>query len=93
MHFRDEALKERLFTHHPCVVHLAEVLFEVFVSIEMTGESVQFEQKLSYRQPMYKVIDYIWTIDNHRQAIVVWYTYTFRNSCMARIRGIYEVAV
>ena len=68
---RDESIKERLFTHHPCMAHLAEVLFKVFVSIEMTGESVQFEQKLSYRQPMYKVIDYIWKIDVHKRAIVV----------------------
>lgn len=66
-----ELLKERLFTEHPNINHLAEVLFTVFVSIETTGESVQFEQKLSYRQPMYKVIDYIWKIELHRKAIVV----------------------
>lgn len=51
--------------------HLAEVLFTVFVSIEATGESVEFEQKLSYRQPMYKIIDYIWKLDVHRAAVEV----------------------
>lgn len=75
---RHELLKERLFTEHRNVRHLAEVLFNVFVSIETTGESVEFEQKLSYRQPMYKIIDYIWKIRLHREAIMVgdsldWY--------------------
>ena len=68
---RHEAMKERLFTDHKNVEHLAEVLFDVFVSIETTGESVEFEQKLSYRQPMYKVIKYIWTINLHKEAIKV----------------------
>jgi len=64
-------VKRDLFTSHPNIDNLAEVLFTVFVSIETTGESVQFEQKLNYRQPMYKVIDYIWKIDLHQKAIVV----------------------
>ncbi|XP_067950362.1 ubiquitin conjugation factor E4 A-like [Watersipora subatra] len=62
-------LKERLFKEHRNVDRLAEVLFDVFVGIEITGDSVEFEQKLSYRQPMYKVIDYIWKIDLHRKAV------------------------
>lgn len=66
-------LKERLFRNHPNIDNLADVLFHVFVSIEATGESVEFEQKLSYRQPMYKVLDYIWKIDLHRAAIQVRY--------------------
>lgn len=64
-------MKERLFRNHPNINNLAEVLFHVFVSIETTGESVEFEQKLSYRQPMYKIIDYIWKIDKHRKAVEV----------------------
>jgi hypothetical protein len=41
-------------------------LLQVFVSIEMTGQSVQFEQKFNYRRPMYIVMDYLWQIVEHR---------------------------
>lgn len=41
-------------------------LLHVFVSIEMTGQSVQFEQKFNYRRPMYIVMDYLWKITEHR---------------------------
>jgi len=68
---RSDLVKGMLFSQHPNIEHLAEVLFTVFVSIETTGESVEFEQKLNYRQPMYRVIDYIWKIDLHRKAIKV----------------------
>ncbi|XP_067621639.1 ubiquitin conjugation factor E4 A [Eurosta solidaginis] len=36
-------------------------LLNVFVSIEMTGQSVQFEQKFNYRRPMYAIMEYLWT--------------------------------
>lgn len=74
-------MKERLFRDHPNIDNLSEVLFHVFVSIETTGESVEFEQKLSYRQPMYKVIDYIWKIDKHRKAIEVSILHVFACHC------------
>lgn len=43
----------------------------VFVSIEMTGESVAFEQKFNYRRPMYSILKYIWDIPVHRRQIMV----------------------
>jgi ubiquitin conjugation factor E4 A len=36
-------------------------------SIEETGQSVQFEQKFSYRRPMYDVIKYIWSLEDFRE--------------------------
>lgn len=53
------------------IPHLAETLLHVFVSIEMTGQSVQFEQKFNYRRPMYLVLDYIWEMEIHQKAIEV----------------------
>ena len=60
-----------LFANHPLIEHLSEKLLHVFVSIEMTGQSVQFEQKFNYRRPMYLVLEYIWEKENHRKAIKV----------------------
>lgn len=61
--------REQLFEHHPLIEHLAEKLINVFVSIEMTGQSVQFEQKFNYRRPMYQVLHYIWEKELHRNAV------------------------
>ena len=44
--------REQLFTSHPASGHLVEALIHVFVSIEMTGQSVAFEEKFNYRRPM-----------------------------------------
>lgn len=63
--------REQLFINHPHISHLATVLLHVFVSIEMTGQSVAFEQKFNYRRPMYEVLAYIWKLDIHRVAIKV----------------------
>lgn len=65
--------REILFTNHPLVAHLARTLLHVFVSIEMTGQSVEFEQKFNYRRPMYMVLEYIWEIEFHRDAVKVLY--------------------
>jgi len=42
-------------------------LLHVFVSIEMTGQGVAFEQKFNYRRPMYAVMKFLWTLKSHRQ--------------------------
>lgn len=42
-------------------------LLDVFVGIEVTGESVAFEQKFNYRRPMYVAMDYLWTMEEQRQ--------------------------
>lgn len=38
-----------------------------FVGIEMTGQSVAFEQKFNYRRPMYIVMNYLWEIEEHAE--------------------------
>ncbi|KAI8436814.1 hypothetical protein MSG28_010273 [Choristoneura fumiferana] len=44
--------REQLFKEHPHRLELVPCLLDVFVGIEMTGQSVQFEQKFNYRRPM-----------------------------------------
>ncbi|XP_043272469.1 ubiquitin conjugation factor E4 A [Venturia canescens] len=58
--------REMLFLEHPHRQQIVPNLLHVFVSIEMTGQSVEFEQKFNYRRPMYIVMDYIWKLDEHR---------------------------
>ena len=50
-----------LFQKHRFIQHLVPTLIHVFVSIEVTGQSVAFEQKFQYRRPMYIVMRYLWT--------------------------------
>ncbi|KAF5278068.1 hypothetical protein FQA39_LY18394 [Lamprigera yunnana] len=59
--------RERLFMEHQHRDRIVEVLLEVFVGIEMTGQNVQFEQKFNYRRPMYLIMDYIWEIDEYQR--------------------------
>lgn len=49
-----------VFAKHPCAAYVSEALLNVFVSIEMTGQSVQFEQKFNYRRPMYELLEFLW---------------------------------
>lgn len=37
------------------------------MGIEMTGQSVEFEQKFNYRRPMYVVMDHLWKLEEHRE--------------------------
>lgn len=62
--------REQLFLTHPHRQHLITNLLHVFVSIEMTGQSVQFEQKFNYRRPMYVVMDYLWKLPEHRNIFI-----------------------
>ncbi|ENN76013.1 hypothetical protein D910_08109, partial [Dendroctonus ponderosae] len=57
--------RTRLFTHHPHKGEMVKMVMKVFVSIEMTGQSVQFEQKFNYRRPMYQILKYLWQITEH----------------------------
>ena len=59
-----------LFESHPLIEHLAPSLVNVFVSIEMTGEGVQFEHKFGYRRPMYVVLEYLWGRPLHRKILI-----------------------
>lgn len=57
-----------------------ESLLNVFVSIEMTGQSVQFEQKFNYRRPMYIVMDYLWQNEEHKEKFK--YVFLFFTICL-----------
>ncbi|KAH8260409.1 hypothetical protein KR026_011069 [Drosophila bipectinata] len=63
--------RQRFITHvfdnHPDRLKVVRSLLNVFVSIEMTGQSVQFEQKFNYRRPMYAIIEFLWTKKEHVQ--------------------------
>ena len=53
------------------IENLPRVLLDVFVSIELTGQAVAFEQKFSYRRPMYDILEYLWTYDKQRAQVKV----------------------
>jgi len=55
--------RQALFQDHRHSLRIAQAILHVFVSIEETGQAVEFEQKFSYRRPMYDVIKYIWDLD------------------------------
>ncbi|KAL7019491.1 hypothetical protein ACKWTF_011135 [Chironomus riparius] len=59
-------IDSQLFYQHPDRLQIVENLLDVFVSIEMTGQSVQFEQKFNYRRPMYIIMQYLWNIPEQR---------------------------
>eukprot|EP00099_Drosophila_melanogaster_P018059 NP_609060.1 uncharacterized protein Dmel_CG11070 [Drosophila melanogaster] len=56
-----------VFDNHPDRLKVVRSLLNVFVSIEMTGQSVQFEQKFNYRRPMYAIMEFLWTKPEHVQ--------------------------
>lgn len=62
--------REQLFITHPYRQYIVPNLLKVFVSIEMTGQSVQFEQKFNYRRPMYVVMEYLWKLPEHRNNFI-----------------------
>ncbi|KAF0298144.1 Ubiquitin conjugation factor E4 A [Amphibalanus amphitrite] len=58
--------RQQLFLSHELADQVVPALLHVFVSIEMTGQSVQFEEKFNYRRPMYVIMKYLWSVDRHR---------------------------
>ncbi|XP_035212964.1 ubiquitin conjugation factor E4 A-like [Stegodyphus dumicola] len=63
------AYREKLFSGHLFIEELIPTVLNVFVSIEMTGQSVAFEQKFQYRRPMYIVLDYLWNFEVHKMKL------------------------
>jgi ubiquitin conjugation factor E4 A len=59
-------LDSQLFYQHPHRLQMVPNLLDVFVSIEMTGQAVAFEQKFNYRRPMYAIMQYLWEIGEQR---------------------------
>ncbi|UJR09047.1 hypothetical protein I4U23_013295 [Adineta vaga] len=65
----NSSFAEAIFTNHPLIEHLPRVLLDVFVSIELTGQAVAFEQKFNYRRPMYEILEYLWKFEKHREQV------------------------
>lgn len=63
-----QAFNTHVFENHPDRLKVVRSLLNVFVSIEMTGQSVQFEQKFNYRRPMYAIMEFLWTKPEHVQS-------------------------
>lgn len=58
--------RDQLFKVHKLRNLIIPNLLNVFVSIEVTGQSVQFQEKFNYRRPMYVVMDFLWTQKEQR---------------------------
>lgn len=58
---------DRLFRTHEHRREIVPNLLRVFVGIEMTGQSVQFEQKFNYRRPMYAIMEYLWQMEDQKE--------------------------
>ena len=52
---------------HPDRLEIVPALLDVFVNIEATGQAVEFEQKFSYRRPMYDVMRYLWELEDFQE--------------------------
>ncbi|XP_055389776.1 ubiquitin conjugation factor E4 A [Condylostylus longicornis] len=61
------SFKTNLFDCHPDRLEIIANLLDVFVSIEMTGQSVQFEQKFNYRRPMYRIMEFLWSLEEQKE--------------------------
>ena len=51
-------------------MEIAPTLLKVFVSIEMTGESVDEYMIYNYRRPMYKILKHLWKLPDHNARLV-----------------------
>jgi ubiquitin conjugation factor E4 A len=76
----NSSFAETIFKEHPLIEHLPRVLLDVFVSIELTGQAVAFEQKFNYRRPMYEILEYLWKFDKHREQVKVSHLFSFINN-------------
>lgn len=61
--------RDQLFRTHPRIGQLSEVVISAFVGIEVTGQA-HFEDKFKYRQPMYQALEFLWSMETHRQEIM-----------------------
>lgn len=61
----------------PCLIH-------VYVSIELTGQSVAFEQKFQYRRSIYEVIQYLW----NEQTVCSFYRQSMKELSNEAIKSI-----
>ena len=61
---------DQRFLQHPHRREIAPALLKVFVSIEMTGESVDEYMIYNYRRPMYKILKHLWKLPEHNARLV-----------------------
>jgi ubiquitin conjugation factor E4 A len=59
-------LETLAFKNHRLASYFGEVLLNIFVSIEMSGQSIQFEQKFNYRRPVYRLLDCLWYMPGNK---------------------------
>ncbi|KAA0183918.1 hypothetical protein HAZT_HAZT005794 [Hyalella azteca] len=64
------AIWQQLVEQHPLAEHLVPSVVRVFVSIEMTGQNVAFEDKFKYRGPMYEILKQLWQVPEQRAVLV-----------------------
>jgi len=68
--FSASSSSDQLFLQHPHRREIAPALLRVFVSIEMTGESVDEYMIYNYRRPMYKILKHLWRLPEHNARLV-----------------------
>ncbi|RDD45100.1 Ubiquitin conjugation factor E4 A [Trichoplax sp. H2] len=49
---------------------LALAVLNVYVDIEKTDNSVEFEQKFSYRHNIYNILEYLWTVPAYKEKMI-----------------------
>lgn len=64
-------IKKLLFESHPIACgHLVESLLTIFIDIEHTGDSMEFEDKFQYRIPMYDILEFLWSLPAYKPSII-----------------------
>ena len=58
--------KEKLFAEHPHREEFMEAILSIFVGIEMSGAYMRYGEAFSYRRPLYALMEYLFTMGNHR---------------------------
>jgi ubiquitin conjugation factor E4 A len=68
----EEEPQQLLFEGHKvATAHLVRMLMRIFVDIEFTGDSMEFEAKFQYRIPMYKILKFVWKLPTYQTSIDV----------------------
>lgn len=75
--FYNDSKLTNLFANHPAADKLVDSIVSVFVSIE--SAVTHFEQKFNYRRPMYEIIEYLLTIEYHRNKLKDMEDYAKKN--------------
>ncbi|XP_022107418.1 ubiquitin conjugation factor E4 A-like [Acanthaster planci] len=61
--------REKVFQEHPLLPLVSRSLLSIYVDIEFSGDAHAFEQKFNYRRPMYHILKYLWSLQQHRQSM------------------------